>query len=99
LQCNLDLLRGSVRRRHHLRNLDPRQQLINNDDVTGLRRVPIGFDTDVLKLCTPRITTSPANRTTSDGLAQSHEVAAALVVSPATSAPGRTGRWFGSGTP
>ena len=47
---NLDRLRSSVRGQPHLRNLDRWQQLVNDGDVPGLRRVMTGLDTDSVQM-------------------------------------------------
>jgi hypothetical protein len=47
---NLDRLRSSVRGQPHLRNLDRWQRLIEDGDVSGLRRVMTGLDTDSVQM-------------------------------------------------
>ncbi|MGI9155504.1 MAG: helix-turn-helix domain-containing protein, partial [Marmoricola sp.] len=47
---NLDRLRGSVRGQPHLRNLDRWQQLVGDRDVSGLRRMMTGLDTDSVQM-------------------------------------------------
>ena len=47
---NLRRLRDSVRGQPHLRNLDRWQQLIDDGDLTGLRRVMTGLGTDSVQM-------------------------------------------------
>jgi hypothetical protein len=47
---NIDRLRGRVQGQPHLRNLDRWQQLIDDRDVPGLRRVLTGLDTDSMQM-------------------------------------------------
>lgn len=47
---NLRRLRESTRGQPHLRNLDRWQRLIEEDDLSGLRRVMIGLDTDSVQM-------------------------------------------------
>jgi hypothetical protein len=47
---NLRRLRDSTRGQPHLRNLDRWQHLIADDDLSGLRRVMIGLDTDSVEM-------------------------------------------------
>lgn len=46
IERNLKRLRGSVRGQPHTRNLDRWRELVRNGDVSGLRRVMTGLDTD-----------------------------------------------------
>lgn len=47
---NLRRLRESTRGQPHLRNLDRWQRLIDDDDLSGLRRLMIGLDTDSVEM-------------------------------------------------
>jgi transcriptional regulator with XRE-family HTH domain len=47
---NLKRLREGVRGQPHLRNLDRWQRLIQDGDLSGLRRVMIGLDTDSVQM-------------------------------------------------
>ncbi len=47
---NLDRLRTSVQGQPHLRNLDRWQHLVGGRDVSGLRRVMTGLDTDSVQM-------------------------------------------------
>ncbi|MEP6815505.1 MAG: helix-turn-helix transcriptional regulator [Marmoricola sp.] len=47
---NLKRLRGSVQGQPHVRNLDRWQQLVRDQDVSGLRRVMTGLDTDSVEM-------------------------------------------------
>src|SRR5262245_1386805 len=47
---NLRRLRESTRGQPHLRNLERWQQLIEDDDLSGLRRVMTGLDTDSVQM-------------------------------------------------
>lgn len=47
---NLQRLRGNTRGQPHLRNLDRWQRLIQNGDLSSLRRVMTGLDTDSVQM-------------------------------------------------
>ena len=47
---NLERLRGGTRGQPHLRNLDRWQQLIDEGDLSRLRRVMTGLDTDSVEM-------------------------------------------------
>ncbi len=47
---NLERLRGSTQGQPHLRNLDRWQHLIEGGDLSGLRRVMTGIDTDSVQM-------------------------------------------------
>ncbi len=50
IERNLDRLRGSTQGQPHLRNLDRWHQLIENNDLSTLRRVMTGLDTDSVQM-------------------------------------------------
>jgi len=47
---NIQRLRGSTRGQPHLRNLDRWQRLVEDGDVSGLRRVMTGLDVDSVQM-------------------------------------------------
>jgi plasmid maintenance system antidote protein VapI len=47
---NLDRLRGNTKGQPHLRNLDRWQHLVEQGDLTGLRRVLTGLDRDSIEM-------------------------------------------------
>ena len=48
--CNIERLRGSTQGQPHVRNLDRWQQLVEGEDLTGLRRMMTGLDPDSVQM-------------------------------------------------
>jgi transcriptional regulator with XRE-family HTH domain len=50
IERNLERLQGSVQGQPHTRNLDRWRELVRNGDVSGLRRIMTGLDTDSIEM-------------------------------------------------
>lgn len=50
IESNLERLRGNVQGQPHTRNLDRWRELVRNGDVSGLRRIMTGLDSDSIEM-------------------------------------------------